>query len=60
MFGEVVRSVEFPQRANLVAGAVVGVEPEIQDDGVEQELDWEPWGYGGEIPGVEVAAYEDD
>lgn len=60
MLGGVVRLVVFPQRADFVAGAVVGVEPEVEDDAVEEEFQWEPRADGGEIPGVEVAGCEDE
>jgi len=60
MLREVVRPVVSPERTNFVAGAVVGVEPEVQDDGIQQEFDWEPRADGGEVPGVEIAAYEND
>lgn len=62
VLGGVVRFVEFPQRADFVAGAVVGVEPEVEDDGVEEEFEGQPAGYacGGEGPVVEVAGYEDE
>lgn len=39
MLGGVVRFVVFPQRADFVAGAVVGVEPEVEDDAVEEEFE---------------------
>jgi len=34
VLGGVVGFVVFPQRADFVASAVVGVEPEVEDDGV--------------------------
>lgn len=60
MLREMMRSVEFPQRANLVAGAVVSVEPEVKDDGVKQEFDGEPQADVGEVPGVEVSGHENE
>ena len=39
MLGGVVRFVVFPQRADFVAGAVVGVEPEVEDDAVEEQFE---------------------
>lgn len=60
MLGGVVRLVVFPQRADFVAGAVVGVEPEVEDDAVEEEFEGKPWADGGDIPGVEVAGCEDE
>ena len=60
MLGGVVRFVVFPQRADFVAGAVVSVEPEVEDDAVEQEFQREPGADGGEIPGIEVSGCEDE
>ena len=62
MFGGMVRAVVFPERADLVARAVVGVEPEVEDDAVEQEFEGQPRADddGGEVPGVEVAGYADE
>ena len=60
MLGGMVRFVVPPERADLVAGAVVGVEPEVEDDAVEQEFEWEPRADGGEVPGVEVSGHEDE
>lgn len=60
MLGSVVRLVVFPQRGYFVAGAVVSVEPEVEDDAVEQEFQREPGADGGEIPGIEVSGCEDE
>lgn len=54
------RFVVFPQRADFVAGAVVGVEPEVEDDAVEEEFEGEIGADGGEVPGVEMSSYEDE
>jgi len=60
MLGGVVRFVVPPERADFVAGAVVGVEPEVEDDGVQQELEWEPRADAGKLPVVDEAGYEDE
>ena len=60
MLGGMVRFVVFPQRADFVTGAVVGVEPEVEDDAVEEEFEGEIGADGGEVPVVEVAGYEDE
>ena len=60
MFGGVVRFVVAPKRADLVAGAVVGVEPEVEDDGVQQELEWEPGADAGEFPLIDEARHENE
>lgn len=60
VLGGVVRFVVFPQRPDFVARAVVSVEPEVEDDAVQQEFEGEPGADGGKVPVVKAAGHEDE
>ena len=49
VLGEVVRAVVLPQAVDLVAGAVVGVEEEVEHDRVEKELGGQPGAEGDRV-----------
>lgn len=42
MLGKMVGSVVLPETIELMAAPVVEVEPEIQDDGIQGQLQWQP------------------
>lgn len=63
VLGEVVRAVELPERVEVVHEAVVPVEPEVEDDAVDADFEWEPFPVklGGELVRVvgEVGGHDD-